>query len=227
MKRIFTTDSHTFLTKGYVNVFFSMLLVLGICIISCSSPSSSSTTAEVEEAETAETSETDESSGDELVFTEEGIAELKAKFTFNEEAGWYYHNHWNQRAPKRRTLTADVNKTGYYFIASVFYANDGINHTQVETTIGEQKIKTEAIPQSANENTSMESEDRIFEIINYTNYRDNGLLEAIANAEEEISVRFIGPDSYSDAELPASDQRALKDCYQLSLVLRAEAQQAQ
>lgn len=226
MKRIFTTDSLTTLKEGYVNGFFGILLILCAGVISCSSPSSStSTTSEPSEAETADNPEA--SSEDEIVFTEEGIAELKSKFTFNEEAGWYYHNHWNQRAPKRRTLTADVNKSGYYYLSSIFYANDGIKHTQVQATIGEEKIKTEAIAQSENENTTMKADDRTFEIINYTNYRDNKMLEAIANAEEEISIRFIGPDSYSDAELPASDQRALKDCYQLTLVLRAEAQQAQ
>ncbi len=222
MERIYTTHHSKRSLRTYRNLFMAIFLLGSFSIYSCgpSGQQSAETSTETPSAE-----EEASANDGELVFTEESIAELKSKFTFNEEAGWYYHNHWNQQAPKRRTLTADVNKTGYFYLTSVFYAGNPIKHTYIEATIGEEKMKSEKIAQSENENNTMKSDDRVFEIINYTNYRDNGILEAIAKSEGPVNIRYWGPDSYSDAELPASDKRALVDCFQLSLVLRAEAAQ--
>lgn len=191
---------------------FMLSMVLLLSFTACGGGAS---TAE-SETETEEAAE----EGD-LSFTMEEIEALKSKFTFDEESGWYYHNHWNRSSPKRRTLTADVMATGYFILTSNFYANKGIKHSKIIATIGENKITSGEIKTSEDDNQTVEEGDRIYETIRYANYKDNGIFQAISQSgETPVNIRFVGAKSYSDAELPKSDKDAIKDCFYLSIILR-------
>ncbi|MEL6194718.1 MAG: hypothetical protein AAFR66_21845 [Bacteroidota bacterium] len=166
--------------------------------------------------------ETESAEEGDLSFTEEDILALKDKFIFDEETGWYYHKHWNQASPKRRTLTADVMATGYFILTSNFYANKGIKHSKIIATIGETKITSGEVKTAEDDNQTTQDGDRVYETIRYSNYADNGIFQAVAQTSEDqaVNVRFVGAKSYSDAEIPKSDVDAIKDCFYLSIILR-------
>ena len=207
-----------------------MVLMLAIFVASCgdtktAASADADTSAATEEA-TQQEDATAQSSGSAMSLTEKDIEALKAKFTFDEATGYYYHNHWNRNFPTRRTLTADVNKTGYFYLCSNFYGNKGINHSKIEVQIGEgEKMASDAINRrETSEHVVQKTADgKVFEVNYYTKYRDKGIFEAIGKSEgEKVQVRFIGTESYTQfEELKALDVDALKECYMLSLVLRA------
>lgn len=175
-------------------------------------------TAETESTEEAAAEET----GNTISFTEEDIAALKEEFMFDEETGYYYHKHWNNTWPKRRTLTADVMQTGYYYLCSNFYGNKGIDHDKVVVKIGEEEYEAEAIDtDSETEHRTQKDGGNVFEVNYYTKYRDNGIFDAIAKSEGPVMVSFRGRTETEFEEVPKSDVEAIKECHQLSLVLRA------
>jgi hypothetical protein len=222
MKLEINTQTNDFLRKYSVMI----MVVLAAFMFSCGGNKSASG----EQAETEEVTEADDQSSGGMTFKEEDIKALKDKFIFDEEAGYYYHKHWNKSWPKRRTLTADVNKTGYYYLCSNLYGNKGLNHDMVEVKFGEETMKTDKIDRkNASEHQTQKTDKGTFEVNYYTNYRDKGIFDRIGKSEngKDIVVRFVAPGytSYADEPLPQSDYEALKDCYQLSLVLRYEAAQ--
>ena len=169
---------------------------------------------------------TEESSGSAMSLTENDIEALKAKFVFDEGSGYYYHSHWNNEFPSRRTLTADINKTGYFILRSNFFGNKGINHSKIEVQIGEgEKMSSDAIDRKNNSEHVVQKtgDGKVFEVNYYTNYRDKGIFESIGKSDgQKIQVRFIGTESYTKfEELKALDVDALKECYMLSLILRS------
>ena len=221
MKLVTNTQTNDFLQKISVMI----LVVVAAFLISCGG--NKGTTGEAQAEDTA--TETEQKSGG-LTFKEEDIKALKDKFIFDEAAGYYYHKHWNKSWPKRRTLTADVNKTGYFYLCSNLYGNKGLNHDMVEVKFGEETLKTEKVDiKNASEHQTQKADNGVFEVNYYTNYRDKGIFDRIGKSEsgKDIVVRFVAPGykSYADEPLPQSDYEALKDCYQLSLVLRYEAAQ--
>lgn len=226
MKQITTIKSMYSIKSIFALVMAAIVAVTFVACGGGSSTASNESDASTE-TETATNEETNSAGG--MVFTEEAIKELKDKFIFDEEAGYYYHKHWNKSWPKRRTLTADVNKTGYYYLCSNFYGNKGIKHSQVMVKFGEEKISTEKMDLKNETDHRVENtgDGNVFEVNYYTNYRDNKIFETIGKSEsgKDILVRFVGATSYTEEALPQSDYEALKDCYNLSLLLRYEAAQ--
>ncbi|MEZ4777296.1 MAG: hypothetical protein R3D00_29235 [Bacteroidia bacterium] len=198
-----------------------------LLLSSCGGGSSEKATDETTTTESETPAQTENKGG--MTFTEADINALKAKFSFDEAAGYYYHNHWNKSWPKRRTLTADVAKTGYYYLCSNFYGNKGIKHNYVMVSFGDQKISSEKLDlkNETEHRVGNTPDGNVYEVNYYTNYRDNKIFETIAKSAsvDDIKVRFVGATSYTEEPLPKSDYDALKDCYQLSLVLRYEAAQ--
>ncbi|RMD98631.1 MAG: hypothetical protein D6816_15990 [Bacteroidetes bacterium] len=154
-------------------------------------------------------------------FSVKDIEGLKAKFEYDAQTGWYYHKHWGSKLPKRRTLTADVNDSGYFVLCSNFFAPQKLDHTSIEVHIGEEVLKSDAVELDGPEHRIEQNDHGIFEVNYYTRYRDNGIFQKIGTAgDKAVNVRFMGKRGYTDAELPRSDRQALLECFQLSLVLR-------
>ncbi|MDX2245539.1 MAG: hypothetical protein SF052_02100 [Bacteroidia bacterium] len=215
--------------KAIVRSLGFFALIPGVSMVLLLSSCGGSDEKTAEETATAETTQPETKGG--VTFTDADIKALKEKFTFDEAAGFYYHNHWNKSWPKRRTLTADVAKTGYYYLCSNFYGNKGIKHNYVTVSFGEEKSSSEKVEltNDAEHRLGNTDDGNLYEVNYYTNYRDNKIFETIGKSEsaDNIKVRFVGAVSYTEEPLPKSDYDALKDCYQLSLVLRFEAAQQQ
>jgi len=141
------------------------------------------------------------------------------------QTGYYYHNLWNKAWPKRRTLFADINKTGYYYLCSVYHGDRNLKHSSVTVSIGDQKIVSDKVDLTSDrDHRTQKDGSKFFETNYYTNYRDKKIFETIGqNPEKVVKLRFDGNEAYVEGELPENDKQALVDCYQLSLVLRSEA----
>lgn len=194
-------------------------LALALFLFSCSGPATPATDTEATATETAE------QAADAITFTQDDIDALKAKFVFDEATGYYYAKHWNRTWPKRKTLTADINQTGYFFLCSNYYDDKAIKHTKIKVTIGEEVFESDAVELDSQDHRTEKAGAKNFEVNYYTNYRDKGILKAIANSssDAEIKVAFIGKTT-RESILPKSDIQALKDCHNLSLVLRSTPQ---
>ena len=200
-----------------------MAILVMFTLMSCGGSSSSSSTAAAKE-EPAKEEATEKKSGG-ISFTDEEKAALKDKFFFDEASGFYSHKAWNKTTPKRRTLTADVNQSGYYCLVSNYYGA-GVNHSKVTVKIDGKTMSTEGIDRR-NEAEHRKVKDKggqRWEINSYTKYRDKGIFDAISKTEGPVMISFIGPDATTKyEEINSTDMEALKDCAQLSLLMRFEA----
>lgn len=222
-----TQDMHS---KVPAMSFFSfstwvVLAFFGMWMTACeggSTASSEGTETETTEETTGAEAETTSQDGG-FSMTLDQIEELKAKFTYNDEIGYYEHNYWGNRTPTRRTLTAIVNQTGYFVVKSIYYGENPPNHSRVIVTVGDQSITTDRVDLKSNDHQVVKDAGKTFEINNYTQYRDKGIFEAIGKAAPgtEVNIRFDGPDTFVESAMPENDFTAVKDCYHLSLVLRA------
>ena len=163
-----------------------------------------------------------------IQYTEEDIQNIKSLFELNEKSGWYHHKQWGNTWPQRRTLFADVNKTGYYSLCSNYYSKHGIDHEYIEAVVGDKEIKSRKVELTSDDHRTQKRNGKTFEVNYYSNYGDEGILEAIAksNPEQEITIRFIGKKGVTVEEiLDSEDRKALTEALQLSVILRKENQQ--
>ncbi len=214
-------STRTFQWQTHYNLLLGIAIILAVfvsmSVVSCGGGGAS--TAEEETAVEEEVADPNAFS-----MTEDDIQALKDKFFFDEATGFYNHKHWNKSWPKRRTLTAEVQQNGYFFVCSNFYGNKGIKHKKVVVKIGEEKLESEEIDiKNENEHRTDKADNNyVYEVNYYTKYRDKGIFDAIAKSTGNVQVSFVGDRSSTEFEdLPASDLVALKECHRLSLVLRA------
>jgi len=206
--------------------FFIIIVMLGW--VACDQPAKQSTadagddTAGATETATTDGESTAPKKG--MSFTPDEIEALKNKFTYDPSSGYFKHNLWAGRAPKRRTLTVDVFNNGSYILSSNYYGENNLGHNRIIVEVGDETMSSERISTSnEREHIVQTDESKRFEINNYTNYRDNGIFEAIGkNPEAEVEIKFDSPRASSNmVPLPEQDKEAIIDAYFLSMLIRA------
>jgi hypothetical protein len=129
---------------------------------------------------------------------------LKKNFVFKEDEfkniGWYIHksqtvsNSWN-----RKCLKTHINSDGYIYLEDQYYSDDWIFHSRIEVKIGGEIFRSEDIPTYSEYNKTENSSGSVWENISYIDGQDNGIIKCISeNVDQEIKVRFIGKQYYSD-----------------------------
>lgn len=149
------------------------------------------------------------------------LVKTKSNFSYKndefQKVGWYTHKLEN--TSNRNTLMAKVNSTGYIYLEDQFYGEDWIFHTHVEVKIGDNIYKSDDVKGSDNEREN--SGGDVWETITYSNGKDNGILQAIAeNSDKQIKVRFVGDQHISDFILSTSDKNIIRDSYNLSNLIK-------
>lgn len=154
------------------------------------------------------------------------LEELKTKFNYKydefENKGWYYHkSQLVQNTFDKNVLRVYVNNVGYAYLADQYYSDDWLFHTRIEVKIGDSLYRTEDIPTYDSDNSTEIGSGSIWETIDYTAGRDNGIIEAIAESgTTTIKVRFAGDRGVYDIILAERDRQAIKDSYELSNLIR-------
>lgn len=219
-----------------LSAFYAMMFVAVLGLIACGGGA----TQQAEGAAETETASEETNDPTAVEWTTESIAELKSKFTLDEASGYYTHNHW-KNLPRRRTFTATVMaapQPGYFIMSSNFYGNKAFKHVKVRAIIGEENknqkkpevLESNAVKTSEATNQTQTFEGgKVYEGISFAAYGDNGIFQAIAKTplSEKIYVSFVVNDrKFTEYEqLSYDDHKALIESMQLSMVLRAEAQQ--
>lgn len=156
------------------------------------------------------------------------LALLQKKFKYREDefdkVGWYTplsqagYNSFNHTG-----LLATVRKDGYVYMESVYIGSDWLFHTKVRVTIDgvEQVYESEDVPTFSPKNKREVGGGGVSELVSYLNGGDNGIIKTIAeNTDKNIKVRFDGRNTVKDIVLRDSDKQAIKDAYELSVVLK-------
>lgn len=195
-------------------LLLAVLFAVGMMFPACSD------TATQSDASAEEVSEVAEEEGV-VSFTEDDIEALKAKFSVD-ESGWYTHNTWGKSLVQRRTLTAIVNATGYFALSSNYYADKPLKHTHIKVKFGEEELESNKVDLASADHQVQEVEGKVYEINTYSKYGDNGIFQKIAESPKnsEIKVTFQAKSARVEETLSKADIDAIKDCSQLSLVLR-------
>ena len=198
------------------------MIALGVMLASCSNTATQgaadATAAEAEADETGVIS-----------FTEDDIKAIKAKFIVD-ESGWYNHTLWGKSLVPRRTLTALVNGTGYFVLSSNYYADKPLQHTHIKVKIGEEEVESNKLDLKSTDHAVQTVAGKTYEVNTYSRYGDNGIFQKIADSPRntEVQVTFQAKNARVEEKISKADIDAIRDCSQLSLVLRMEqAQQAQ
>lgn len=145
---------------------------------------------------------------------------LKKTDEFNGNT-WYTHKTWGKYYPNRKTLVAKVNSNGFIYLKSNYYSSDWLFHTSIKVKIGNKKYKTLDVPRYSENNDTDNSGGDIWESVSYLE-SDNGIIKAIAeNVNSKVLVRFNGSKHYDESTLSTRDKNAIKDCYELSNLLKS------
>jgi hypothetical protein len=151
---------------------------------------------------------------------------LKKNFVYKKDEfnniGWYIQKSQTVDASwNRKCLKTHVNSDGYIYLEDQYYADDWIFHTSIQVKIGDSIYNSEVIETFNANNKTENSGGSVWENINYTDGKDNGIIKAIAsNVGKEVKVRFNGKEYYSDFTLSTRDKQAIKESYELSELIK-------
>jgi hypothetical protein len=154
------------------------------------------------------------------------LAKVKKSFTFKEDefngSGWYHHKLWGRHFLNRNGLTTSVNKEGYIYLSSNYHADDWIFHDAIQVKVGDDVYTSEIIPTYDDSHITDNSGGSVWEIIQFTNDRDNGILKAIADSPTKVvKVRFVGDQYLKDFTLSKGDKLAIAECKRLSDLIKS------
>lgn len=155
------------------------------------------------------------------------IRTLQAKFRFSpdsiEGGGWYRpksesaDNSWN-----RTFLGIWVAANGRTYLESHFYGDSWIFHDHIVVRLGDQVLRSEVIPSYSDLNSRHNSSGSVWETLSFTGGKDNGILNAIAEAPDSmpIRVRLEGDDRMREFVLAKRDRIAIQEGDELGALLR-------
>lgn len=114
---------------------------------------------------------------------------------------------------------------GTFYMSSHYTGSKHIGHCAVRVAVGESYAQTDSVTHEAL-NHSFGDEGQVWEVVKYKNGADNGAAAFVArNHQERIVVTFVTPHGSSyRITMTQTDKDALRDTYQLSLLLRETEQ---
>lgn len=130
-----------------------------------------------------------------------------------------------QSAYDRSYVRAYTDQKGTFYMSSHYTGENHIWHTGVKVQVGESYAQTDSVTNEAL-NHAFDNDGQVWEVVKYKDGRDNGAAAFIArNADKRIVVTYIGPKSSSyKIVMTETDKIAMRDTYQLSMLLRETIQ---
>lgn len=163
-----------------------------------------------------------------LAIREQEIKPLMAQFEEDSSTGGtpvlVHKRQVAMRAWDRSYLRAHVDKNGTFYISSHYTGNGYISHYAVKAMADNMYQTTDSMETEAYIHRFNDGEN-YFETIKFKNGTDNGVGSFIAtNFDKPIDVLFIGPRTKYRIRLTETDKNAIRDTYQLALMLRETVQ---
>lgn len=120
----------------------------------------------------------------------------------------------------RTFLRAHLNEEGEFYISSRYFGDQWIYHQQIKVYNQDQSVLSEVITEDGFDNRRFEDQGAKWEIVNYKDGQDNGVIDYIAaHWKEPLKVQFIGK-RYVYILMEQFDKEAIRDGYEISFVLK-------
>jgi hypothetical protein len=120
----------------------------------------------------------------------------------------------------RTYIRTHLESDGTFYISSYYSGSHHINHSSIKVYHQNQSIQTEDIPFDEFENRHFDDGENKWEVVNYKNGKDNGVIDFISKKIDlSLKAQFIGNKS-SYIVLEKADKEAIRDGYEISFILR-------
>jgi hypothetical protein len=130
-----------------------------------------------------------------------------------------FERRWNQSF-----IELHLDERGDLYISSNYYGEQWLNHIGLRVYDGVFQAKTDSIPLTEQNNHHSEFMDTHWEKVSYTNGKDNGVIQFIAdNTDRNLKAVFLGQRQYFIV-LEQFDKQAVKDALALSNALKLKIQ---
>ncbi|MDG5798874.1 hypothetical protein QA597_00685 [Marinilabiliaceae bacterium ANBcel2] len=125
----------------------------------------------------------------------------------------------------RTFLRAHLNMKGDFYISSRYHGEEWINHNHIRVYFGNESVISQIIPEEDKlNNRKFEDDHYKWEIVNYKDGADNGIIDFIAsNHEKRLRVQFRG-DGYEYIIMEKFDRKAIYEGYEISFILQEQSQ---
>ena len=159
----------------------------------------------------------------------ERLKELEVMFTSQKTEYDHYtqYVHKMQKSDRRLNqsyIQLHLDERGELFISSNYYGDQWLNHIGLRVYDGVFQARTDSVPLTDQNNHQSEFMNTNWEKVSYTNGKDNGVIQFIAdNAERNLKAVFLGQRMYFIV-LQTFDKQAVKDALALSNVLKLKIQ---
>ena len=130
-----------------------------------------------------------------------------------------FERRWNQSF-----IELHLDERGELYISSNYYGDQWLNHIGLRVYDGVFQAKTDSVPLTEPNNRRSEFMNTHWEKVSYTNGKDNGVIQFIAeNSERNLKAVFLGQRMYFIV-LEKFDKQAVKDALALSNALKLKTQ---
>ncbi len=159
-----------------------------------------------------------------LTLKREELTPLMKNFIKSEEYGpetiLIHKRQKPENSYNRTFLRAHLNEAGDFYISSRYHGTRWIHHNQIKVYNQGESILSEVVPEDGFNNRRFEDGDSKWEIVNYKDGKDNGIVDFIArNWNKSLKVQFIGKQHYYIV-MEQFDKEAIRDGYEISFVLK-------
>ncbi len=125
-----------------------------------------------------------------------------------------------QNSFNRTYLRSHLDMDGNFYISSRYSGDKYIYHNQIKVYHKDQAVISEVIPYDEFNNRRFEDGGSFWEVVNYKDNTDNGIIDFIAqNVDLPLKVEFIGKKRYYIV-MEKFDKQAISDGYEISFVLK-------
>lgn len=125
-----------------------------------------------------------------------------------------------QNSYNRTYLRAHLDMEGDFYISSRYAGDKYIYHNRIKVYHKDQSVMSEEIPEDGFNNRHFEDGGSYWEVVNYKNNADNGIIDFISqNVDKPLKVQFIGKKNYYIV-MEKFDKEAISDGYEISFVLK-------
>ena len=130
-----------------------------------------------------------------------------------------FERRWNQSF-----IQLHLDERGELYISSNYYGDQWLNHIGIRVYDGLFQAKTDSVLLTDQNNHHSDFMDTHWEKVSYTNGKDNGVIQFIAdNSERNLKAVFLGQRQYFIV-LEQFDKQAVKDALALSNTLKLKIQ---
>ncbi|MBK3519857.1 hypothetical protein [Carboxylicivirga marina] len=117
-------------------------------------------------------------------------------------------------------LRAHLDLEGNFYISSRYTGTERIYHDQIKVYFSGNTALSEEIAEDGFNNRHFEDGENQWEVVNYKDGKDNGVIDFIANnADKSLKVQFRGKKYYYIV-METFDKEAIRDGYEISFVLK-------